>query len=577
MKISRIGLKGRLLLLSAVSIALVALSFSVAAYWVIAKDFTKRSATEVATRSSAISDLFLQDTLRFSDTARLIAGDEALGALLVRADAAALGQRLDSLVKDDSSDFAFVVDAKGSPAGQAKMKKTAGQPASLASVRLGLAGKASSGFEHLEEGLALLSASPVLKDGAVVGVVVVGSFFGSHGFVDRVKNIYDVECTIFDGDTRASTTILRDGKRLVGTKMDNPVVLETVLRDGNSFTKRNLIAGNEYDTAYWPLLSPEGKAAGMGFIGRACAEERATYLRLFTLLALVIAIAGALVMVGVFLISSRLAGDFHSLAESILVGSKEVSSASQQVSVASQALASASSEQASSLEEASASLEEMSGMTSRNAESASLASGLARQTRQSAELGATEMDAMRGAMDAIKSSSDDIAKIIKTIDEIAFQTNILALNAAVEAARAGEAGAGFAVVAEEVRGLAQRSAEAARETSSQISAAIGRTDQGVAISEKVAGTLKEIVESVRKVDELVQEVSSASKEQSQGITQLNQAVSKMDQIVQQNAASSEETAAAANELNGQAGGLKETVGGLLSLVDGRKLASKEME
>jgi methyl-accepting chemotaxis protein len=172
-------------------------------------------------------------------------------------------------------------------------------------------------------------------------------------------------------------------------------------------------------------------------------------------------------------------------------------------------------------------------------------------------------------MDAIKVSSDDIAKIIKTIDEIAFQTNILALNAAVEAARAGEAGMGFAVVADEVRNLAQRCAQAAKETSGKIEGAIVKTGQGVDITGKVASALNEIVSKVRQVDELVTEVAGASREQTDGIAQINVAVGQMDKVTQSNAATAEESAAAAEELNSQAEVMKQSVAELLRLVGGQ--------
>lgn len=265
------------------------------------------------------------------------------------------------------------------------------------------------------------------------------------------------------------------------------------------------------------------------------------------------------------------------IARSLGEASMQVAATANQVSTASQLLASGASEQASSLEETSASLEEMASMTKRNAEGATRANEIARTARAAADTGSADMEAMNAAMHAIKTSSDGIAKIIKTIDEIAFQTNILALNAAVEAARAGEAGMGFAVVAEEVRALAQRSAGAAKETAEKIELAIAKTGQGVEISGRVARTLHEIVDKVRSVDELIAEVATASREQNQGVGQINDAIAQMDKVTQSNASGSEESAAAAEELNAQAHALQEAVNELSRLIGTRDQEFQSLE
>ena len=276
------------------------------------------------------------------------------------------------------------------------------------------------------------------------------------------------------------------------------------------------------------------------------------------------ALVGGLLLIGLYSagMARALIGVVRSTADQLAEGSGQVSSAASQVSTASQSLAEGASEQASSLEETSSSLEEMASMTKRNAENARQANEIAKQTREAADKGVSDMQTMSSAMDSLKVSSDDIAKIIKTIDEIAFQTNILALNAAVEAARAGEAGMGFAVVADEVRNLAQRCAQAAKETAAKIEGAITKTGQGVEISSKVAASLGEIVTKVRQVDELVTEVANASREQTDGITQINTAVGQMDKVTQGNAANAEESAAAAEELNSQAEIMKQIRGGV---------------
>ncbi len=269
-----------------------------------------------------------------------------------------------------------------------------------------------------------------------------------------------------------------------------------------------------------------------------------------------------------FLITRSISHVLTRIVTELSSGADQTTEAAGQVSASSQSLAEGASEQAASLQETSASLEEMSSMTKRNADNAANAKDIAAGTRQAADTGASDMNEMTTAMNAIKTSSDGISKIIKTIDEIAFQTNLLALNAAVEAARAGEAGMGFAVVADEVRNLAQRSAQAAKETAAKIEDSIQKSANGVQISTKVAERLQEIVTKARQVDELVAEIATASKEQSQGIGQVNTAVSQMDKVTQSNAASAEESASAAEELNAQALTLKGVVADLRRLVGG---------
>jgi methyl-accepting chemotaxis protein len=229
-----------------------------------------------------------------------------------------------------------------------------------------------------------------------------------------------------------------------------------------------------------------------------------------------------------------------------------VTRGSQQVAAASQELAKNTNQQASSLEETSASLEEMSSMTKQNAENAHHANTLMTETGSQVNTGVMAMQHMVQAIDKIKASAAETAKILKTIDEIAFQTNLLALNAAVEAARAGEAGKGFAVVAEEVRNLARRSAEAAKNTAGLIEESQKNAAEGVSVAADVAKDLEGIQTSVNKVSALVQEIAAASKEQAQGIEQINAAISEMDKVVQSEAASSQESASAADELASQA-------------------------
>jgi methyl-accepting chemotaxis protein len=241
-----------------------------------------------------------------------------------------------------------------------------------------------------------------------------------------------------------------------------------------------------------------------------------------------------------------------------------------QVSGSSQELAEGSSEQASSLEEVSSSLEEMTSMTKQNSENTRKANIMSEETQQAAHSGVDAMQKLVDAINRIKTSSDETALIIKTIDEIAFQTNLLALNAAVEAARAGDAGMGFAVVAEEVRNLAQRCANAAKETAQLIEESKSNTENGVRATDMVANTLSEIEEAANRVQGLISEVNAAGDEQAQGIGQINSAIAQMDQVTQATAANAEESASASEELSSQSRELHSMVELLMRVIEGGK-------
>ncbi len=263
----------------------------------------------------------------------------------------------------------------------------------------------------------------------------------------------------------------------------------------------------------------------------------------------------------------RLKGLLNSAVENLDTALYQVSSASNEVSTAcgeitsaSQSLAQATSRSAGTIEEVTSNLQEMTSMATQNARNSQEARTLADAARSSADKGADNMQKLSQSIEKIKASSDETAKIVKTIDDIAFQTNLLALNAAVEAARAGDAGRGFAVVAEEVRNLAMRSAEAARMTAQMIEGSVKNAEEGVQFNREVIENLGEITSRVRRVGEVMQEIAAASEVQSQTVTQVNQSMDELSKLTQQNAATSEETASAAEELTGQANSLIEMVG-----------------
>ncbi|MDR0354580.1 MAG: methyl-accepting chemotaxis protein [Deltaproteobacteria bacterium] len=276
-----------------------------------------------------------------------------------------------------------------------------------------------------------------------------------------------------------------------------------------------------------------------------------------------------------FFLTRSITNPLNNVIHLLTEGAQEVDAASADLSRAATTLADGATENAASLEETSAALEELSSMTKRNSDNAVEANSLMTQAHECVNKASTSMDSVISAMTQIAASGNEIGKIIKTIDEIAFQTNLLALNAAVEAARAGEAGAGFAVVADEVRNLAIRSADAAKNTADLIAATISNINSGSEMVNYTSEGFSAVAEHAGKVGQLVSEVAEASKEQSQGIGQIASAMNQMDKVTQNNAASAEQSAGAANQLSNQAGRLLNGVDELIRTVHGQNDAANK--
>jgi methyl-accepting chemotaxis protein len=308
------------------------------------------------------------------------------------------------------------------------------------------------------------------------------------------------------------------------------------------------------------LVDQQNRDLAATSLSSAARSSRST---LVTVALMLIALA---VGVGVFWTVRHASGSLKDLAFRMSQSAENVSSAASMVSSAGHSLAEGASQQASSLEETSASTEEIASITRKNADHALQVAGLMQKTAEGAVGVNTSLDRMVEQMREIGNSSNKIARIIKVIDEIAFQTNILALNAAVEAARAGEAGLGFAVVADEVRNLAQRCAQAARDTAGLIEDSIASARDGNSRLDQMAGSVRGMTESATRVKGLVDEVNLGSQEQARGMEQISRTVLQMEQVTQKTAASAEESAAAGTELNDHANALRELVHEMRTMV-----------
>ena len=384
----------------------------------------------------------------------------------------------------------------------------------------------------------------------------------SDSFLDRAGHSVAAS---FAGTVQANGVDTEAGRDAVAGRTDARIITDY---NGNpvlsAFTPVDV-----GDGVTWGLLAEMDEAEAL-----AAVHETEKQIAKTQWLMMIVGIVGvAAIVLVALLVAGSIANPIKRIIAGLTSGAEQTSSASGQVSSASQSLAQGASEAAAAVEETTSSIEEMSSMVKQNAGNADEAKTLADAARGAADKGSQAMTRMSGAIDDIKASSDQTAKIIKTIDEIAFQTNLLALNAAVEAARAGEAGKGFAVVAEEVRNLAQRSAQAARDTADLIEGSAKNADNGVAISKEVGTSLEEIADGSGKVNELVAEIAAACNEQAQGITQINQAVGQMDQVTQSNAANAEESASAAEELSAQAEELTNMVRQLQAIVGGGTLSA----
>lgn len=619
-------------------VAILVAGILAASYYFVDQGFETQIQRDLRVRENAINARVQRIKQRILALGAVIADDPRLIAATRRKDTPMLQRLGATLLQKTALEYLVVTDSQGRVLARAHSPKFGDSIRNQVNIQKALEGTPSVA---IEEGklvkLSFRGGYPIRSDQQVIGAISLGQVMSSNSFVDAIKADLKVECAIFQGDQRITTTLVRDGERMVGTELKDRWIANQVLIAGDSLHQVHLILGKQYHARYWPWRNAHGDIGGIFFAGVQSDHIRRTksqvlwsviggslVMGLVIILALVYfcrrTIVGPIseltrsvkamargdfsyhpdirsrdeigIMAQAFVKMAEVQRERIQAARGLAQGSLDVripllsdqdelgkalqettetlnqilgqvratagdlANSASQFSDSSHSLSQGANQQAAALEEISSTMHQISAQTRTNAQNAGQTETLTDQAKQSASQANQEMDALTRAMDEINSASHAIEKVIRIIDEIAFQTNILALNAAVEAARVGKQGKGFAIVAQEVRNLADRSAKAASETAELIQTSVEKAENGSEIASRTAQSLFEIVDQLSRAADRVTDIAKASDEQVHAINQINQGLGQIDQVTQQNTANAEENAAASQELSGQAQALK---------------------